>query len=380
MQKPPQNSNKQAGMFIVIALIWLIIGWVLRGLVFPNQATLVDEVKQIIEQDSPLTVPSEAALDLAAAQGLINVLDDPFAVVIPPPSSLKFDADFAGETGVVGLVPNVNEAGQLFIETVIQDGPGDQAGVQVGDILISIDDIPVDATTTVTGSALLFRGPIGDAVQMVVQRGDEILTFSPERIERVALEWEMLDGNIGYIAQYTFTTNVPALFKEALTEIVAMNPRAIIWDVRFNGGGSMMVAQDVLSNFITEGDLFEVTLKNNETTMFSATGNAIAADIPLYVLVNEFTFSAAETVALTIQEHGRGTTVGVTTFGKGTIQNSVKLQDDYLLEYTIGYWFSPNGVSVQGTGVSPEVVALDDPLTSNDETLEAALRLINSQN
>lgn len=380
MQKPPQNSNKQAGMFIVIALIWLIIGWVLRGLVFPNQATLVDEVKQIIEQDSPLTVPSEAALDLAAAQGLINVLDDPFAVVIPPPSSLKFDADFAGETGVVGLVPNVNEAGQLFIETVIQDGPGDQAGVQVGDILISIDDIPVDATTTVTGSALLFRGPIGDAVQMVVQRGDEILTFSPERIERVALEWEMLDGNIGYIAQYTFTTNVPALFKEALTEIVAMNPRAIIWDVRFNGGGSMMVAQDVLSNFITEGDLFEVTLKNNETTMFSATGNAIAADIPLYVLVNEFTFSAAETVALTIQEHGRGTTVGVTTFGKGTIQNSVKLQDDYLLEYTIGYWFSPNGVSVQGTGVSPEVVASDDPLTSNDETLEAALRLINSQN
>ncbi|MCA9898219.1 MAG: PDZ domain-containing protein [Ardenticatenaceae bacterium] len=380
MQKPPQDSNKQAGMFIVIALIWLIIGWVLRGLVFPNQATLVDEVKQIIEQDSPLTVPSEAALDLAAAQGLINVLDDPFAVVIPPPSSLKFDADFAGETGVVGLVPNVNEAGQLFIETVIQDGPGDQAGVQVGDILISIDDIPVDATTTVTGSALLFRGPIGDAVHLVVQRGDEILTFSPERIERVALEWEMLDGDIGYIAQYTFTTNVPALFKEALTEIMAMNPRAIIWDVRFNGGGSMMVAQDVLSNFITEGDLFEVTLKNDETTMFSATGNALAADIPLYVLVNEFTFSAAETVALTIQERGRGTTVGVTTFGKGTIQNSMKLQDDYLLEYTIGYWFSPNGVSVQGTGVSPEVLASDDPLTSNDETLEAALRLINSQN
>ena len=380
MQKPPQDSNKQAGMFIVIALIWLIIGWVLRGLVFPNQATLVDEVKQIIEQDSPLTVPSEAALDLAAAQGLINVLDDPFAVVIPPPSSLKFDADFAGETGVVGLVPNVNEAGQLFIETVIQDGPGDQAGVQVGDILISIDDIPVDATTTVTGSALLFRGPIGDAVHLVVQRGDEILTFSPERIERVALEWEMLDGDIGYIAQYTFTANVPALFKEALTEIMAMNPRAIIWDVRFNGGGSMMVAQDVLSNFITEGDLFEVTLKNDETTMFSATGNALAADIPLYVLVNEFTFSAAETVALTIQERGRGTTVGVTTFGKGTIQNSMKLQDDYLLEYTIGYWFSPNGVSVQGTGVSPEVLASDDPLTSNDETLEAALRLINSQN
>ncbi|MCA9918845.1 MAG: PDZ domain-containing protein [Anaerolineales bacterium] len=381
MQKTPQDSSKkQVGMFVAIAFIWLLIGWVLRGLIFPNQRTLTDEVKQVIQRDSPGVIPSEDALDFAAARGVVGVLDDPFAVIIPPPSSLKFDADFAGETGVVGLVPNVNDAGQLFIETVIEDGPGDMAGVQVGDILISIDDIPVDATTTVTGSALLFRGPVGQAVHLKVQRGTEILNLFPERIERVALEWEILDGNVGYIAQYTFTTNVPALFEEALKEILATNPRAIIWDVRFNGGGSMMVAQDVLSNFMAEGELFKVTLKGDETTVFSAEGNAIAPDVPLYVLVNEFTFSAAETVASTIQESGRGTVVGVTTFGKGTIQNSVKLQADYLLEYTIGHWFTPDGVSVQSVGVLPDVVAPDDLLTPMDETVEAALRLIDSQN
>ncbi|MEZ4591727.1 MAG: hypothetical protein R3D55_11400 [Chloroflexota bacterium] len=131
MQQNSRDSLKQTGLFISIALIWLIIGWVLRGLIIPNEHTLVDEVKHIIQRDSPAASTSDEALDFAAARGMVGSLGDPFAVVIPPPSSLKFDADFAGQTGVVGLVPNVNEAGQLFIETVVADGPGDLAGVQV---------------------------------------------------------------------------------------------------------------------------------------------------------------------------------------------------------------------------------------------------------
>ncbi|MEZ4594521.1 MAG: S41 family peptidase [Chloroflexota bacterium] len=380
MQQNSRDSLKQTGLFISIALIWLIIGWVLRGLIIPNEHTLVDEVKQIIQRDSPAASTSDEVLDFAAARGMVGSLDDPFAVVIPPPSSLKFDADFAGQTGVVGLVPNVNEAGQLFIETVVADGPGDLAGVQVGDILISIDGIPVDATTTVTGSALLFRGPVGETAVLVVQRGDEILTFTPERIERVALEWEILDNDIGYIAQYTFTTNVPELFQEALTEIMAANPRAIIWDVRFNGGGSMVVAQEVLSNFVAEGALFRVELKDGDPTLFTATGDGMATDIPLYVLVNEFTFSAAETVAASIEELGRGTTVGSLTFGKGTVQNTVKLQDDYLFEYTIGHWFTPAGVSYDGIGFRPAVDAPDDLDTEIDETIDTAVQLIERSN
>lgn len=380
MRKISQDSAKQLGFLILISLIWLIIGWVLRSVLFPNQINLEDEVKQIILRDSPGELPSEEALSLAAAQGMVQALDDPFAVVVPPPSSLKFDDDLAGQTGIVGLVPNINEAGQMYIETVIEGGPGDVAGVQVGDILLSIDGIPVDASTTVTGSALLFRGPVGEAAELVIQRGDEILNFAPVRIERVPLEWEVLDNGVGYIAQYTFTTNVPDLFKEALTEIMVTNPPAIIWDVRFNGGGSMKVAQEVLSNFIAEGDLFYVTLKDGEPRMFSATGEAIVPDVPLYVLVNEFTFSAAETVASSIQENGRGTTIGSQTFGKGTVQNAVKLRDDYLFEYTIGHWYTPGGVSYQGSGFIPSVIAPDDPNSETDETIEAALRLIDVEN
>ena len=380
MQKISRAAPMQLGFFVLISLIWLVIGWVLRSLLIPNQTILAEEVQQIIQRDFPGEAPSEEELSLAAVQGMIEILDDPFAVIIPPPISLKFDADFAGETGIVGLVPNINDSGQMYIETVVDGSPGDKAGVEVSDILLSIDSIPVNAATTVTGSALLFRGPIGEPVELVVQRGEETFSFSPVREERIALEWEILENGVGYIAQYTFTTNVPNLFREALTEIIATNPPAIIWDLRFNGGGSMMVAQEVLSNFIAEGKLFQVRLKNDEIRIFEATGEAVAPDIPLYVLVNEFTFSAAETVASTIQESGRGSTIGSTTFGKGSIQNAVKLSDDYLFEYTIGYWFTPAGVSFQDSGFVPAVIAPDNPSTADDETIDTALKLHASDN
>ncbi|MCB8976911.1 MAG: PDZ domain-containing protein [Ardenticatenaceae bacterium] len=379
MKNLSRETVSQAAYFVLISLIWLVIGWVLRSQFVTRQTSLEDQVKQIIQDDFPGEIPSEADLSFAAVQGMLSIVDDPFAVVVPPPSSLKFAADMAGETGIVGLVPNINEAGQMYIETVIPGSTADLEGVRVGDILLSIDGIPVNAATTVTGSALLFRGPVGEPAQLVVERNGEILNFAPVRVERVALEWEILDNGVGYIAQYTFTTNVPKLFDEALAAIMATNPPAIIWDVRFNGGGSMTVAQDVLSNFIEDGPLFEVTLKDGETRLFSAEGDAAAPDVPLYVLVNEFTYSAAETVASTIQETGRGTTIGATTYGKGTIQNSVPLPDDYLFEYTIGYWHTPNGVSYQGVGFTPAINAPDDPETAVDETIEAALAQISSR-
>lgn len=376
MKNLSRQSIVQAGYFVLISIIWLVIGWTLRSQLISRQTSLDDQVKQIIQRDFPGEIPSDEALSFAAVQGMLGIVEDPYAVVIPPPISLKFAADMAGETGIIGLVPNINELGQMYIETVVEGSTADQEGVRVGDILLSIDGIPVNAATTVTGSALLFRGPVGERVHLEIERNGEILRFSPVRVERVALEWEILDNGVGYIAQYTFTTNVPQKFEEALTAIMATNPPAVIWDVRFNGGGSMTVAQEVLSFFIEEGALFEVELKDNETRIFSAKGDALAPNVPLYVLVNEFTYSAAETVASVIQETGRGTTIGSTTFGKGTIQNTVFLANDYLFEYTIGYWYTPNGVSYQDVGFEPAISAPDDPETAVDESLETALTQI----
>ncbi len=180
MKNLSRESVMQAIYFVLISLIWLVIGWTLRSQLISRQTTLDDQVKQIIQRDFPGEIPSDEALSAAAVQGMLSIVDDPFAVVVPPPSSLKFAADMAGETGVIGLVPSINEAGQMVIETVVSGSTADQAGVQVGDILLSIDGIPVNAATTLTGSALLFRGPVGEPAHLVIERNGEILNFSPD--------------------------------------------------------------------------------------------------------------------------------------------------------------------------------------------------------
>ena len=365
----------EQGYFVAIALVWLTIGWFLRGWLINNEFFMLQNIRTIIEQDFPREVPEPETMSLAAAQAMVETLDDPYAAVIPPPASHKFDADFSGESGNTGLVPNF-VAGRLVVELVLENGPAQAAGVQAGDILLSVDDVPITPATSLTEVSLLLRGQVGSQAKLVVQRDDSQLTLLPVRQERLAVEWRMLENDIGYIAQHTFTTNAPAKFEEALTAVLAANPAAIIWDLRNNGGGSLQATQEILSFFIADGPLFRAVLKDGQEELFNATGNVIAADIPLIILVNENTISAAEIAAAVIEEQGRGFTVGTQTFGKGTIQNIVSISDEHLLEYTIGNWVTANHASYQNSGLMPRLQAPDDPHTAIDETLAIALEQI----
>jgi carboxyl-terminal processing protease len=368
-------SKKQLvdlGYFAAISLIWLAIGWFLRGWFISDEFAMLQNIRAIVERDFPGDVPELETMSFAAAKAMLETLDDPYAILIPPPASHKFDADFAGEAGNTGLVPNFID-GRLTVEFVLADSPAEGADVRVGDILLAVDDVPVTPATSLTEVSLLLRGPVGTQAKLVVQRGDNQLTLTPVRQERVAVEWDILENDIGYIAQHTFTTNAPAKFEEALTAVLATNPSAIIWDLRNNGGGSLLATQEILSFFIDDGLLFKALLKDGEEELFTATGDAIAADIPLLVLVNENTISAAEISAAVIQERGRGITIGAQTFGKGTIQNMAPVGNGHLLEYTIGSWVTANGASYQSVGLSPHVQAPDDLSTAVDETMMMAL-------
>ncbi len=363
------------GYFVAISLVWFVIGWFLHGQFTNNEFSMLQNIRSIVEQDSPGELPAPETMTFAAARAMVETLNDPYAVIIPPPASYKYDADFAGEAGNTGLVPNFQD-GQLVVEFVLVNSPAQEAGVQVGDILLSVDDVPITAATSLTEVSLLLRGQVGTPAKLVVQRGDNQLTLTPVRQERLAVEWRILEDNVGYIAQHTFTTNAPDKFAEALTAVLATNPSAIIWDLRNNGGGSLQATQEILSFFISEGPLFQAVLKGGKEESFDASGNVIVADIPLIVLVNENTISAAEISAAVVEEQGRGFTIGSQTFGKGTIQNIAPIGNDYLLEYTIGHWITANGLSFQGVGLSPHVQAPDDPNTIDDETLMVALEQI----
>jgi carboxyl-terminal processing protease len=376
MKNLSRKKLSEFGWLLLLSLVWFGIGWMVSGRFQPTDQTLFNQVLNGLRANQMGAVPESRELTYAALRGMVDRLDDPHAAFLEPPVAQRFQADYDGHTGVVGMFPELLE-GQWVITVVLPDQPAYEAGVRPGDILRYIDNIPVTAAATAAEITLLVRGPVGQPAQIVVEREGQEYLFTPVRQERlVAGEPQMLDNHIAYLPQYTFTSNAPELVADALRQLLAQQPSALIWDLRSNGGGSMEATQQVLSYFIEDGTLFLAELRNGRQRTFAATGETIAPDIPLVVLIGERTYSSAETAAISVADHQRGILIGQPTHGKGTIQEVVDLVDGSKLQYTVAYWLSPSGQLYEGDGVPPDIFVADDPATATDEVLEFALTYV----
>lgn len=371
-----KKQEQQFWPLIALAVMWFLIGWFGRSFSLNKEIWFVETVRQDILKQYPGEVPSSRELTYGAIQGMLARTGDPYAALLTAEAAQRYGDDFAGNSGVIGLFPEFIE-GKLVVTAVSPGESAAAAGMQVGDQILSIDETIIDTDVSLAEIALLIRGSVGTPVEFVVQRDGQLFTFRPVREERTVVTSKMLDDGIGYIQQYAFTINAADKMKEALQQIMSANPRAIIWDLRSNGGGSMEVAQAILSQFIASGDLFYVEQKGGEREVFTVQEGGTVTAVPLIILVGEHTYSAAETAALTVQEANRGIIIGETTYGKGTVQTTIPIAEDMLVQMTIGYWFSPQGQSINEHGVVPDIVVADDPTTEVDEVLQAAVMTIN---
>jgi len=362
-----------------LSIVWFLIGWTLRGRFQPTDVALIEQARQGMRDNYKGELPPNREMTYAAIRGMVHSLGDPHAAFLDPAVSRRVVDDFNGRSGIIGLFPEW-ENGQWVVSVVLPGGAAEQAGLKEGDVILSVDGIPFTGDTTAVEASLLIRGPVGVPAQFVVQRGEEQLTFSPIRqVREVTSAPQMLAGNIGYFAQYTFTGNAPQAVKAVLETLLAQNPSAIIWDLRSNGGGSMDAAQEILSYFLDDGLLFLAELQGGEQRRFMAQGDSLAPSIPLIVLTGERTYSAAETAASSIAERGRGILIGGVTHGKGTIQATLPLMEDTMLQLTIAHWLSPSGEWYEGRGVAPQIAVTDDPNTEVDEVLQAALSYLQEE-
>ncbi|KAA3663159.1 MAG: PDZ domain-containing protein [Chloroflexi bacterium] len=367
---------KDTAVTILIAVVWFAIGWVANGRFQNSDTALFKQVQEGLIDHHVDELPSSREMTYDAIRGMIAGVDDPYAAFFEPAMGALFQQDYQGNTGVTGILLDLI-GDQWEVIVLLPGEPAAEAGLLLGDVVLSIGGVSLTSSITDPEIALLLRGPADEPVEFVVQRGEETLTFAPIRKARpIVSSGEMLDGDIAYFAQYTFTANSPELVKAELTQLLAQNPRAIIWDLRSNGGGSMDAAQENLSYFIDEGLLFTVALKDGKERPYPANGNTLAPNIPLVVLIGERTYSSAETAAISIAENERGILIGSTTFGKGTVQETVPLLDDSMLQYTVAHWLSPSGVWVEKKGVAPQIYVEDDPATEADEVIEEAVRYI----
>jgi carboxyl-terminal processing protease len=351
--------------------------WVAGKVRNPDE-NLIDAAYSRIANDSLFNQHSGRDLSYAAIRGMLATINDPYAELIEPMAAQNFTSTFSGQTGVIGLYAE-NKAGQVVITIVFPNGPAAQAGLRVGDILLAIDGVTLDQYADSSETGLMIRGSPGTTVRLKIQRGDQILEYDVVRQVREFVDSRMLPGGIGYISLNAFNRTASQQMKDALKALMAQKPTGLIWDLRNNEGGDMQAAQDILSDFIKDGLLFTAELTHGRTVQFLAKGNPIAADVPLVVLMDKTTYSAAETCAAAIAETGRGATIGSNSYGKGVIQATIPLLDNTLLQMTIAKWRSPSGEWYQGRGVAPQIEVSDDPATEADEPLQRAVEVLSKK-
>lgn len=274
----------------------------------------------------------------------------------------------------------------LTVISPMPGSPAEAAGLKSGDMIIKIDG--KDMTGIDPSVALQsVLGPAGTSVTLTVQRGEnkELLEFTINRakIDLPSVTGKMLDNNIAYIAISTFGDNTTNLLKQYLQDMLKNNPKGLILDLRYNTGGYVTTAIEVVSQFIPKGIVMYEQEGNGNETSYEAIPGGLATEIPLVVLVNEGSASASEITAGAIQDYGRAPLVGVTTYGKGSAQNWIPLSNNEgAVRITIAHWFTPKHRQINKVGLTPDYVVPiteEDIKAGKDPQLDKAIELILQQ-
>lgn len=318
-----------------------------------------------------------------AIKGMVESLGDQFSGYMDPETYPLMNTDLSGEvTGIGAVVETVEDTEEIRIVSVMEGSPAQAAGLQSGDIFIAVDG------ENVTGLSQLelvtkVRGPEGSIVELTMKRDDEEIVFSivRARITIPTVESETLDGNLGYIKLHDFSINAREQIDAALTEMDVNNLDGLVLDLRGNPGGLLSTAIDVASAFIKGGTILVEDFGDHEQ-VFEANGSYIGVSVPMVVLVDDNSASASELVAGALQDSGRATIVGVTTFGKGTVQTWQSLVNGGGIRLTIARWLTPNGNWIHEQGITPDIIVewpVENRDENNDPQLNAAIEILTSK-
>lgn len=339
------------------------------------------EVWDLISGEFDGELPSESDIVYDAIEGSLESLDDDFTRFVPPELAARLREDMSGSVSGIGAFVRENEEGLLEIVRPIDGQPADLAGLRANDIIIAVDGESV-IELSFDEVLLKVRGPEGTTVELSILREgeDEPLEFSIVRtvFEVPTVEAEMLgtpDAPIAYVRLSTFNRNATEATTEALQRLLGLEPVGIIFDLRDNGGGFLDQSIAVADIFLPDGVvLYERNNRGLDETFTSDTGD-LGEELPLVVLINAGSASASEIVAGAIQDTGRGTLVGETTFGKGSVQQVHQLSDGSELRVTIARWYTPNNQSISEDGITPdiEVPSPEDLGGEDDPQLQRAI-------
>ena len=318
------------------------------------------EVQEIIETYFIDDYDEDTLAD-GAASGMVDATGDEWSYYLSADEVAAYEESMANAYVGVGItITEDAEAGGMRVEEVAAGGPAEEAGIRVGDLLLAVEGEDV-LTLGIDGTRNLVRGEEGTRVNMHFSRNGTEYDVSVERrsIETPVVTGELLDENIGYIKIDNFDERSAAETIAFVKDLIGQGAEALLFDVRFNPGGYADELVKVLDYLLPEGDLFRsVDYAGREEV---DTSDASCVELPMSVLVNEDSYSAAEFFAAALQEYEWATIVGSQTYGKGNFQTAFYLSDGSMVNLSIGKYYTPGGKSLSETGVTPDVVVdLDD--------------------
>ncbi|HEX6127664.1 MAG TPA: S41 family peptidase [Candidatus Limnocylindria bacterium] len=358
-------------------------------------------------QDQFVDDPDEDQLVEGAIRGMFEYgLQDPFSGYMSPEDYQRAQEDLSGtfsgigaEMGVknlddpedIGACSTFDDSCVPVVVAPLQGSPAEEAGLQPGDIVTAVDGDPVDGKT-LDEVVKEVRGESGTEVTLTLRRGsDEPFELSITRAQiqmREVTSRVLADGRVGYVGLHGFSNAAADQLREALRELLEDGVDAIVFDLRNNPGGYIEIARRIASEFVDEGVLFIQESSGDEVKEWTATGDGLATDtsVPVVVLVNGGSASASEIVAAALQELDRATIIGQPTYGKNTVQVWSELENGGGVRITVSRWFTPdhNSVAVDADedgepdGVQPDelVEVPDGTPPERDPYVERAVEIL----
>ncbi len=345
---------------------------------------LFSEVLDKINKEYVDEVNQSEAMD-AAINGVLQSLD-PYSAYMSPDSFKNMQTETSGEFGGLGIEVSM-EAGVVKVISPIDNSPAEEVGVKAGDYIVKIDDIQVQGKT-LSEAVELMRGPVGSDIEITVRRRGErkalIFTITREIIQVASVKSEIKDDQTAYIRLTSFNENSSKQIKNKIKEFKKNKKiKNYILDLRNNPGGLLSQAIKISDYFLENGEIVSTKSKRKyeNRKWFAKKGDIIDGET-MVILINYGSASASEIVAGALQDHKRAILVGESTYGKGSVQSIIPLENEGAIRLTVSKYYLPSGKSISRVGVNPDIVIAEGSdefriNTDTDNQLEFALKLLN---
>lgn len=360
----------------IVAVIWIVAGVLLFIMVAANYKQLGNLIKvgTLVKTQYLETVTFDTMIE-GSIKGIVQSLNDPYSSYLEPETYKQLQEQIRGSFGGLGVLVGLKE-NQLTVARIYKGTPAYRAGLQPGDVILKIDDRDVTGIDMDTALGLL-RGKVGTGLVLTISRPGDAKTIkvplTREEIIVPTVESIVLEDDIAYIIISQFTEQTPQELEENIARLKKQNIKSVILDLRGNPGGELTSAVKIAGYFVPAGPVVYIDYRGGNQDEYMAQGNNLG--LPLVVLVNGQSASAAEILAGAVKDTSSGTIVGEKSYGKGVVQMVFNLGNGAGLKLTTARYLTPKKYDINKKGIEPDV-EIKQPLEGPDLQLRKAVEII----